>query len=349
LLARLETAFYWTAHQIGITRLSSARYRRRAAILMYHGVTDRAGNGIGPSKHVPQSLFRRQMAYLASHCHVVPLDQLVSQIERGCISQPHTVAITFDDGYRNTYTQAFPILRAFQLPATVFLITGYVGARRALRGDRLVYALERTERRALSLDDRDLPLQTRRQRRQAYEQVAQRLRRLDEDHRDQLADHVVRQLEHELAQEQAGGDWSFLTWDQIIEMARGGISFGAHTENHVILTQTDPQRAASEVMRSKQAIEARLGQETALFAYPAGHPGDYDEVTKRILEQAGLRGAVLARTGFARATDHPLSLSRVGVSGEESYWHFVASVSGLRQPLSLIKKAVARRLLDMTS
>lgn len=94
--------------------------RQRRVILYYHAVGD------GP-KAMPQSLFRSQMEWLAGHAEVLTLDELHS----GAGETPLRVAITFDDGYASVATRAEPVLRALDLPATVYLNTGWIG-----EGDR---------------------------------------------------------------------------------------------------------------------------------------------------------------------------------------------------------------------
>lgn len=86
-----------------------------SAILTYHSLDD-SGSVIS----TPSALFRRQMGYLAaSRIPVVPLDQVASR--------PGTVAITFDDGFRNLLSHAIPVLEEYGFPATIFAVSGYCG------------------------------------------------------------------------------------------------------------------------------------------------------------------------------------------------------------------------------
>lgn len=97
----------------------------RAIILMYHSVSDDAEyfSNISPSD------FERQMNYLKKQeCSVISLAELVRRLWTG-ESLNASVAITFDDGYKNNYEKAYPILKAYGFPATIFLTTGKVGTR----------------------------------------------------------------------------------------------------------------------------------------------------------------------------------------------------------------------------
>ena len=102
------------------------RPRYVVPILMYHSISDDAGSSL----HVSPDNFSRQMAFLKkSGYEVISLDDLVRGKKEGRKFTPGTVVITFDDGYKNNYLYAFPVLAKHDMPATIFLITNYVDAK----------------------------------------------------------------------------------------------------------------------------------------------------------------------------------------------------------------------------
>ncbi|MBM3255544.1 MAG: polysaccharide deacetylase family protein [Candidatus Omnitrophica bacterium] len=95
-------------------------------ILMYHSVSPQAQKANRLS--ITPEVFERQMLFLKKFGYnVVPLESLLSFIEEGKVVPARSVAITFDDGYRDNYTYAFPILKKYNLPATVFVIINEIG------------------------------------------------------------------------------------------------------------------------------------------------------------------------------------------------------------------------------
>jgi peptidoglycan/xylan/chitin deacetylase (PgdA/CDA1 family) len=94
----------------------------RARILIYHSVSDDPANPFA----VSPAAFRRQMAHLSSHCAVVPLSKLTAMIRDGRELPDRAVAVTFDDGYEDNYLNAFPVLKEFRIPATIFLVAGAI-------------------------------------------------------------------------------------------------------------------------------------------------------------------------------------------------------------------------------
>lgn len=104
-----------------------------APILMYHSVNPNAKEANRLA--VSAKAFERQMRFLKNHHYnVVPLEMIGGLIKDKKKIAPKTIAITFDDGYRDNYTYAFPILKKYNLPATIFIIINEVGRP---QGDRL--------------------------------------------------------------------------------------------------------------------------------------------------------------------------------------------------------------------
>lgn len=98
-------------------------------ILYYHNVTD------DPQVHSPSKvsirLFEKQMRFLKqAKFNVISFDSLVTLIKSHAVIDPRTVVICFDDGFRDNYLYAFPILKKYNFPATIFVVTDYIGTKR---------------------------------------------------------------------------------------------------------------------------------------------------------------------------------------------------------------------------
>jgi len=95
----------------------------KVAILTYHSI-DKSGSVVSIS---PET-FRKQMQYLSeSSFNVVSLSEILAAFRDRRLLPAKTVVITFDDGYKNVYTEAFPVLNSYGFTATTFLITNYCG------------------------------------------------------------------------------------------------------------------------------------------------------------------------------------------------------------------------------
>lgn len=109
-----------------------------AAILMYHSIDEPMETNSG--LNVSQEVFERQMKFLRDyHYRVIALSELVRQLQAKEKIAPKTVVITFDDGYENNYTKAFPVLKKYGFPATIFVITDFLGQEKAMYGHQFKF------------------------------------------------------------------------------------------------------------------------------------------------------------------------------------------------------------------
>jgi peptidoglycan/xylan/chitin deacetylase (PgdA/CDA1 family) len=279
--------------------------RRRDAVfqvLIYHRVND---DGDPFFAGMPVTEFRRQMQVLARRFHVLPLAELVHRAARGDLP-PRAVAVTFDDGYRDNHDCAFPVLSELGLPATVFLTTGSIGTGAPLWHDRVFQAFRTTTRDSVELHGRRHALSSVELRRAALRQTLGELRRLAPPARDASIAELIERL-----QVDTGGAEPMLSWDEIRRMRGGGVSFGAHTVSHPILTRLPLEAAVREIATSKTTIEEQLGEPVELFAYPNGGREDFDEAIKEALREAGFLCAVTTLFGSNDRQTDPFELRRL--------------------------------------
>jgi peptidoglycan/xylan/chitin deacetylase (PgdA/CDA1 family) len=109
-----------------------------------------------------------------------------------------------------------------------------------------------------------------------------------------------------------------LTWEEVSEMYRGGIHFGAHTGSHPALSKLKPEDAREEIRRSKRAIERVLNAPVTTFAYPSGRYGDFTPTTKALVEEAGFRCAVTTIFGNNEAGMDLYEMRRIAPWNENS-------------------------------
>jgi len=98
--------------------------RYRTHVLMYHRIRN---DGRDSDISVSTRNFQKQMQYLKQNLNVVSLNTLVNNIRKGAYIPADRLAITFDDGYKDNFLNAYPVLKKYKLPATIFLISQFVG------------------------------------------------------------------------------------------------------------------------------------------------------------------------------------------------------------------------------
>ena len=238
----------------------------------------------------------RQLQFLKSVARVVPLGDALDMLAGGHSLPPRAISITFDDGYRDTLDLAIPILTRLGLPATFFLVPGFLSRDVPAWWEELAWAVTRATRSSVSWEGRSLRLDSSLRRRRVIGEIAADLKRFSRRDRECTLDALVRRLEPLGRPEQL-----FMDWDDAREVVRHGFEVGSHSMSHCVLSRESTEEQERELTQSRAQLEERLDVEVRLFAYPNGTETDYDHTTITAARRAGYRYAVTTRAGRVNA------------------------------------------------
>ncbi|MGH4019215.1 MAG: polysaccharide deacetylase family protein [Pseudonocardiaceae bacterium] len=227
------------------------------------------------------------------------LDTALNALQAGRPLPPRAVAITFDDGYRDNLTLAVPILERLRIPATIFLVPGFLSGHEHAWWERLAWAVTRSRAPALDFYGQRLGLGTAADRHAALAVVEEAVKRLDHTARQSAVEGVVAALEPEGSYQP---DALFMDWDGARSAVRAGISIGSHTMRHAILARESEETQREELSESRRLLESELQAAVRTLAYPNGQAGDHDAGTVAAAREAGYSHAVTAcgRTSCAQ-------------------------------------------------
>jgi peptidoglycan/xylan/chitin deacetylase (PgdA/CDA1 family) len=303
------------------------RFDRGCATLLYYHAF--------PANDV--TAFGRQCEYLRRRCHVLSMREFSVYLREGRELPAHATVITVDDGRRQFYANAYPVLREFGLPATMYLPTAYMdGAWLWFHRYQYVFErtpLARTECRGLSpLPDAEFDLTSPDARYNAFFAVVRRAQWLSAEERDRLEDELAKLLSVSVP-ERPLDEFTPLTWDEVREMASHGIEFGGHTVNHPILqTLSTNKELEAEIAGCKARIEEELQSPVRHFAYPSGHEEEIPAAAAEIVRRAGYETAVTTVPGRASRADSPYWLPRVGAEPGTDWLWFRRCVAYIGMP-----------------
>ena len=289
----------------------------RAAIFVYHQVCDQ-----GTRRSLPAGAaleFEKQIKYLNKACKVMPLDELTEHVLAGKTLPKRAAAITFDDGYRDNYQYAYPVLKRYGLPATFFLATDYIDNRKLFWWDQLSYILHKTHLQVIEVGGLgNYYLRSDTERLQAALNITRRLKKLPDKRKNLLLESLADISAVEIP---AGlGNEIILSWHEIREMSANGMDFGAHTLSHPILTRVPLKAAIKEITESKRHIEEKIRKRVTTFAYPNGTPSDHNDDITEILKESGFTFAFTsAPPGMASPEADRYHISRIPCVTEGLY------------------------------
>ncbi len=332
----MKTAALSAALRLGLDRPLRWLRRRSAAVLMYHGFTDRPSDGLVnyQGNRLRQETFRRQLAYLKENCNIVTLRQVATSLSGGPALPDYAVALTIDDGYESVYTLGFPALREAGAPATLFVATQFVDERVPLWPDRLEHAFAGAPGDAAA-------------RREVLKGLQRRAKDLLPADRERLISPIEAELGRKLvldggtATESAPETYRPVTWAQAKEMADSGlVEIGSHTHTHTIVTLLDEESARRELALSKSLVEKHVQRPCDLFCYPNGDYDDFSPATTAYLKDAGYRCGLTTVAGFVAPGSNPYAMLRFGTDDRDSFEKFRMTFSLGRNLL----QAARRRL-----
>jgi len=279
LKAGIASAFYRSGVDRCIGGLITSA--RTPVIVGYHRVIDDvralAGGAI-PAMLISVVMLERQLDWIGRRFRVVSLDELAQRLERGEEAGPPPAAITFDDGYRDVYDHALPLLERKGMPAAVFVTTGLTGTREVQLHDRLYLVLVRAFRTwrsaphdlARLLRALEIPWPGARVVRAARSPL-RAMRALFTTLPQAELHRVIDGLEAEVGFDDGAVDaHRLLSWDMVRDLHRAGIVIGSHTRTHALLTNETAATVREETAGSRRELEARLGVPVRHFAYPDG-------------------------------------------------------------------------------
>jgi peptidoglycan/xylan/chitin deacetylase (PgdA/CDA1 family) len=269
--------------------------------------------------------FDRQMAFLRRHFHPVSLEDVLAHIEGEASLPPGAVAVTIDDGFNDTHHYAFPILRRYAIPATVFVTTGYVDSGLPFWFEVAAYLALRAAPGSLRLEEYGQAFPAGNsiaERRQSVRALQALLKELP--HRRWTA--VVGEWSRRFTAEADGDTLALgrpLSWPQVQEMAAAGISFGSHSVTHPNLTQLTDRDLEWELTASKHALESRLQRPVVTLAYPIGTAATFDQRVVAAARQTGFKLGLSYTRGANRLSDlDPYALSRYGIERGHTLSYF---------------------------
>jgi peptidoglycan/xylan/chitin deacetylase (PgdA/CDA1 family) len=317
--------------------LDSAWRRRRLLILCYHGVSLADEHEWNPSLYMPPEALRRRLEILrASRCAVLPLGEAVQRLYAGTLPG-RSVVVTFDDGYFDFYQQAHPLLRQFDVPATVYLTTLRCGHRGPIFRLVCAYLLWKARGRVVEVRDglggehMSWDLRSEEGRAAALRAVIAESERaaLDIRGKDRLTAQLASWVGVDYEEIVRRRLLTIMMPDEVRTLSAAGVDFQLHTHSHNTPRESD--RFGREIAKNRDVIETMTGHRATHFCYPSGA---YRPEFLPWLAGAEVVSATTCDPWLASDRTNPLLLPRFVDGTSRSAVEFEGWVSGAATLLS---------------
>ena len=309
-------------HAANLLGFNQRKRKEKVTIFMYHRVLTPAqyeACQFEKSLAIETTAFRKHLAYVKANFEVISpktflqLNKNAATLKR--TSNKPLALLTFDDGWRDNFENAFPLLQEFQLPAVIFLATGFIGTDKGfwwqLLGDALIHLIQEgdhqkwqqvTDKLPKSMGmGKNIPMEV-----ASLQSIIYQAKQLPSRQLNELADTIYQIAELPIATHA-------LNWEQVKIMSREGIYFGAHTIDHAILTELDQAATEKQIIQSIETIkEQGLTNYTPIFCYPNG---DWNSTVLDVLKKTDSLAAVTTETALADPqTKQPFLHPRINVT-----------------------------------
>jgi peptidoglycan/xylan/chitin deacetylase (PgdA/CDA1 family) len=290
--------------------------RRRSADLMvkiaaYHSVSSRPSflTDAANLRHDPAE-FELHLDYLTYHYQIISMRELVERLREGRPAR-RAVLLTFDDGYADNLSVAYPILYRRRLPMTVFPVAGVIGNEDLLWQHKLRWLVTEGHQarveEAMLINGYPPPAAN-----EGFEQYARRSFRAD---LPALLEEVLGSVG------QSGGELArrlrpYIEPEDVAQADPDFLELGNHTLTHPVLSALPPQRQLSEIADASKRIHSLTGYTPIAIAYPFGLKQHYTADSRRIAKDCGLHAALDMRRRVNRQDVDPMDLSRFPVPHE---------------------------------
>lgn len=263
---------------------------------------------------IDQDTFEWQLNQLRKGWEIIRLKDYWKLLQRGEAAQ-RVAIITIDDGYKDFYDFAFPLLKKYELTATFFPTVEFVNGNLWLWPDRLKYMLDNTHNPILKVrfEGRqfEFHLLSKEDRARAWHELSDFCVSIKNHERINFLLELKKHLNF-IIPESPPSDYAPVSWDQLEEMLSYGIEIGCHTMSHPILSRITEKQLRREVTEAKIEMEQRLNTEIISFCYPNSAPGDINEAVVQAVRNAGFKIAVFG-TNLTTVRDQ-FQIPRMGVS-----------------------------------
>lgn len=347
LLQKLKRVFrFIIAYVLYITGylnyIAKKRLKNKAVILMYHRIVDKNEISKSYSQNgiiVSTQTFESQMKFLKKNFNIISLSTLIDKITNKSDIDSQSCFITFDDGWKDNFINAYPVLKTLEIPAVIFLATDFISSKKRFWQEQLTDLLMALYLRCKKdLDLRDMALDK-------FQAV--NIKRIifskEGNLREQISNFIsdqkkekegfVKEFIHKL-KELLGNLYNdynqldeFLDWNEIKVMSNNRIDFGSHGMSHGILTR-NKNTAYKEISESKTVIEQELHTKINSFSYPNG---DYNDEIIRLVRNSCYNIAFGTESGFVSPQDNPYKIKRINIHEDmtESIPMFLSRILGI--------------------
>lgn len=325
----MKSALIATVGKLGGYQLARVLTRKQPKILMYHRFSaEKKGH------EVTATTFEKQLQLIKRYFNPMTLVSVAQVIREKGQAPSNAVVITVDDGYRDFYDIAFPLLKRYGVPATFFVTTGFVNQQLWLWYDQVRWILDHKKPNVKVVTLSGLVVDLERSVEELWSLIVNHFLQISNSERLIGIEQLISAC-NLIVPIHAPHEYAAVNWVELAEMQKNGIEIGGHTVTHPSLGRASLEEAKKEIIQSKKDLDEALGHVERTFCYPNGQPEDYTNEIKKIVTKAGYLTAV---TAFSDCHNISIDKSWRRFTATEENFQFMKSLYGVEHIGNVLKR-----------
>jgi len=325
----IKSLYSFCAYRSGyIGRKIRQRSEDNFLVLMYHRVLpkDLLSEDIEDGMYVTTDTFECHVQFLIKYFKILPVSELNSPEFRSenQKSKRPVCFVTFDDGWYDFYQYAYPILQKYNIPATIFLTTGYIGTNNWFWTDRIASLLNQVnsiEKKPIDeINDDSIQVISKIEdiANQSHGRLSATIRLL-KNYKLNKIEHIIERLSQRWNVHLNLVGRSFLNWGEITEMSHSGlVEFGSHTNNHNILITLSEEEAYNDINISQQLLleKSLVNKNFQTICYPNG---SFNQTIIQTVKRLGFNIAFTTKHDWENYNYNPYEIHRVAIHNDITF------------------------------
>jgi peptidoglycan/xylan/chitin deacetylase (PgdA/CDA1 family) len=303
------------------------RVDNECTILLYHGVTKEESQGIENHnlKHIKEIDFIKQMDYVKEECNPISIDDFISYKKCKESLPPKSVIVSFDDGFKNNYTVASPVLIERGIPAVFYISSGVINTDIMFWVDDLEDCINRSKSKTLSvkLENKiNFPISNNIEKIRALTEIKAYCKQSIVREKDRVV-REVRMATNITPSVASSKNYEKLNWDEVRDLHSNPLfTIGGHSLYHNILSLIDDKIIEQELRASIDLLEINLNSKIKHYSYPEGQTNHYNLRVINILKNLGIVCSPSAMPGLNTIQSDLFNLKRTMVDFNDPTFSF---------------------------
>lgn len=254
--------------------------------LCYHGVTRYKSKGIEnfSKKHINVKDFYDQMIIIKKKCNILDINSIYHHLSNNISFKKNSVAVSFDDGFENNFSQALPILKKLKIPAIFYICPESIEKKVLFWVDKIEASIINTKKKSISLSSikKTYSLRSNNEKKRAILKIKNLCKNFPVYKKDNIISDLIKKTKVKISVK-FSDNYKIAKWSQIISASKNNLfEIGGHSLEHNIFTKLPENKLKNEISKCKNLIEKKIGKKVRHFSYPEGK---YNSNTIKILKE----------------------------------------------------------------